>query len=46
MGTKNLYKNGSNPFFFFQSHGNGNGPESSSQRNKTRGFVFSAIDTT
>ena len=31
MGTKNLYENGPNPFFFFQSHGNENGPDSYSQ---------------
>ena len=37
MGTKNLYENGPNPFFFFnfflfvQSYGNENGPDSCSQ---------------
>ena len=35
MGTKNLYENGPNPFFFnsffFQSYGNENGPDSYSQ---------------
>ena len=34
IGAKNLYENGSNPFFCcccFQSYGNENGPDSSSQ---------------
>ena len=34
MGTKNVYENGPNPFFFFlffQSYGNENGPDSYSQ---------------
>ena len=31
MGTKNLYENGLNPFVFFQSYVNENGPDSYSQ---------------
>ena len=31
MGMKNLYENGPNPLFVFQSYGNENGPDLYSQ---------------